>query len=248
MRRTAQDVVQAMQSVAGNDSEAKQLVEDFINKAGFGEWPDDEVLPQSDEVFVLDDEDAVKDGVLPVFLVSAEGLGRPSDPIFWTSMVQNGEDGDLIHACFVDATPCHKDWLGLKAISEYALVIEARHIKEMVYELEPSVIPEELESPDDVLYVARDYLSAQRYAMIYRLVNHKLGGRLRDKAKAFAQDPRLPMKRMTEKLAHETIGLHQHSWPKAANKYEREVRTEISAYAARGAIVSVGTRQNLIPS
>ncbi len=247
MRRSAQDVLEAMGAVAGQDSEARDLVRDFTYRARFGEWLDRDPLPQDDEEFILDEDEAVSAGHVPLFLTSSIGLGRPKDPIVWTDKVRNGEDGELVHAIFVDATPCHRDWLGLKVISEFSFVLSAWQVEEMVHRLEPSLIPEDLD-PDVVLYRALDHLTAIRNAMIYRLVNNKLGGRLRDRAKIFAGDPRLPAQKMAEHLTKETLGLHTHSWPRPANKYENQVRTEISAYAARGAIVSVGTRQNLVPS
>lgn len=235
MLRTLEELVHAMYKVAGKDGEALELTRHLERHAVPGFWDKAKTLPGKDQTVGFTDDEMLEDD-FPLMLVDSSVIGARHDPVFWIAEGVNHATEESCPMAFLDGRECHADWVGFKAISDYAIMREQLHISQATVAIahaQNDVDPTRLTLR---LRPIIDCWQQRRRRMLFRLLNDHLSGRIAIKADSLKSVSRADASKAANRIAHDVYDLLAHSWPDAANADEQRARTEVVHIACLGAI------------
>ncbi|MCK9360796.1 hypothetical protein M0Q28_01025 [Patescibacteria group bacterium] len=234
--RTVKEIMDALWSISSWDNDASALVERFRREAEFPDWDESRPLPSSNE-FIDFASRSVEPGDVVVFRACGASRARKS-PIAWCAYGRNVYDGQEYRLIFVDAQPCHPDWLGFKLFSEIASLYGHIHMEEIVAAMAHVLPPLDDDALQDLLQPALTHLDNQRWAMLYRLVDHRMYGRLSQTVRSMRQRRFLhtDFNEMVLSLSTDVCRQHRTTWADPLNADERRVRNEVTRCATIGAV------------
>ncbi|MCR4256562.1 MAG: hypothetical protein NUW08_02550 [Candidatus Uhrbacteria bacterium] len=235
MPRTLPELLREMERLTKGLPDAWKLTRRFKTRAVAHEWdPSDEYDPEGN--FYFEAENLRKNPVVVVFL--PEGVEAPQDDsIVWMRQVSYG-DRDAVPALFVDAVPCHNDWLALKAVHEYGNV----EIGETLQELAREVVRRDelpLSAVAFLLTPASASLNLYHEILLSCLMDRRLRGRIMNRVKSLKLSAR--SRPNEEALALQLINdVHRmlpFVWPESANREEDFARYELLRSVARAIVL-----------
>lgn len=230
--RSFEELVRAMRSVAGRDQEALAHVKHLEVHAVVGTWNRSKPLPRREETVGFDDPEVCGER-FPLMMVHAGVKGERYDPMFWSIEAVNHATEESCYMAFVDGRPCHADWLAFKALSEYAELRGLMTLRELAIGL---ALTHSQEMIMTLIEPTVAHLRARRRAMLLRLLDGRLKGRIDKKANALKFVRKNEAPRVAHRLAQDVFDLLAMAWPDAAGEDEQHVRTEIVQIATMGAV------------
>lgn len=235
MLRTLEELVQSMYKVAGKDDEALELTRHLERHAIPGFWNKAKTLPKKDQIVDFSDKEMSGDD-FPLMLVDSSVVGDRHDPVFWMMEGVNQATEESCPMAFLDGRECHADWVGFKAISDYAFMREQIQVNDATIAIAHGLQDMDATRIRLRLQPILDHLQLRRRRLLFRLLNDRLKGRIAMRAEALKSMNKAEAPKVANRIARDVGDLLAHSWPDAASNDEQRARTEVVQLACMGAI------------